>query len=90
MPRTVSPEVLQRFKQGYEWWNCGELDLMQDDYAEDAELDISAVFTDTEPFRGHGSMRRYWDAMRETWEGMRMDPLQVFDIGGGRFVVDLR
>jgi ketosteroid isomerase-like protein len=80
----------ERFKEGFEWWNCGELDLMQDQYAEDAEFDVSAVFSDLRPFRGHGSMRRYWDEMWETWEGMRMDPIEVFDVGGGRFVVDVR
>ena len=59
-------------------------------YAEDGEFDVSEVFTDTQPFRGHESMRRYWDEMWETWEGIRMDPLEVFDVGGGRFVVDVR
>jgi ketosteroid isomerase-like protein len=90
MPQTASPEIAERFKDGFEWWNCGELDLMQDHYAEDAEFDVSAVFTDTQPIRGHGSMRRYWDEMWKTWEGMRMDPLEVFDLGEGRFVVDVR
>jgi hypothetical protein len=28
--------------------------------------------------------------MWKTWEGMRMDPLEVLDVGGGRVVVDLR
>lgn len=90
MPETASPEIADRFKEGFEWWNGGELDLMQDHYAEDGEFDVSAVFTDTRPYRGHGSMRRYWDEVWETWEGMRMDPLEVFDIGHGRFVVDVR
>ena len=90
MARAASPEILERFKEGFEWWNCGELDLMQDHYAEDAEFDVSAVFTDTPPIHGHGSMRRYWDEMWKVWEGMRMDPLQVFDVGGGRFVVQVR
>jgi ketosteroid isomerase-like protein len=90
MPQAASPEVVERFKEGYEWWNCGELDLMQEDYAEDAELDVSAVFTDMQPIRGRGSIRRYWDEMREAWEGMRMDPLQVYEVAQGRFVVDLR
>ena len=63
---------------------------MQDMYAEDGEFDLSAVFTDTSPFRGHESMRRQWDEMWETFEGVRMDPLEVFDMGGGRFVADVR
>jgi ketosteroid isomerase-like protein len=63
---------------------------MQETYAEDGEVDLSAVFMDTRPYRGHESMRALWDEMWETWEGVRMDPLEVFDVGGGRFVVDVR
>ena len=37
MAETASPEVLERFKEGFEWWNCSGLDLMLDRYAEDAE-----------------------------------------------------
>ncbi len=77
-------------REAYEFWNCGEPDLMLDHYAEDAELDLSAVFTDMSPYRGADSMRRQLDAMWEAWEGVRMDPLDVLDIGGGRLVVDLR
>jgi ketosteroid isomerase-like protein len=63
---------------------------MQAMYAEDAVFDVSAVFTDVAPMRGHESMRRYWTELRETWDGIRMDPVEAFDLGGGRFVVDLR
>jgi ketosteroid isomerase-like protein len=61
-----------------------------EEYAEDAELDISAVFTDTPPLRGHESMRHQLDEWWETWQGLRMDSLQVLDAGRGRFVVDVR
>jgi ketosteroid isomerase-like protein len=90
VPQPVSPEVLERLKVGFECWNGGELDLMQDMYAEDGEFDLSAVFTDTRPFRGHENMRRQWDETWETWEGVRQDPLEAFDVGDGRFVVDVR
>ena len=90
MAQTASPDVLERFKEGFEWWNCGELDLMLDHYAEDAEFDTSAVFTDTKPYSGRDSLRRRWEEMLEIWEGLRMDPLEVFDVGSGRYVVDLR
>src|SRR5207247_10106495 len=73
-----------------ECWNRGELDLMQDMYAEDAVFDVSAVFTAVVPMRGHQNMRRYWDEVWETWEGIRMDPLEVLDVGDGRYVVDVR
>lgn len=90
MPETASPRVVERFKQGWECWNDGELDLMGEMYAEDAELDMSAVFIGMPPFSGRESMRRHWEELWETWEGIRMDPLEVFDIRGGRFVMDGR
>ena len=83
-------ETADWVKQGYEFWNCGTPDLMLDLYAEDGELDLSAVFTDMSVYRGRDAMRRQLDALWEAWEGVRMDPLAVFDVGGGRFVVDLR
>ena len=90
MPETASPEVLERFKEGWECWNNGDLDLMQELYAEDAELDMSGAFTGMPPFRGRESMRRQWEELFQTWDGMRMEPVEVYPVGGGRYVVDLR
>ena len=90
MAVSASPRITERFKEGFECWNDGDLDLMQDMYAEDGEYDMSAVFTDATPIRGHESMRRQWESLWEAWEGIRMDPQEVFDVGNGRFVVDIR
>jgi ketosteroid isomerase-like protein len=49
--------------------NRGELEPMLDMYAEDAVFDVSAVFTDVAPMRGHQNMLRYWNELRETWKG---------------------
>lgn len=82
--------MLDQFKERMECWNRGELDLMQDMYAEDGVFDVSAVFTDVAPRRGHQSMRRYWEELRETWQGLRTDPVEGFDVGEGRYVIDMR
>ena len=82
--------MLDRFKERFECWNRHELDLMQDMYAEDGVFDVSAVFTDVAPMRGHERMRRYWNELWETWDGIRLDPIEVFDVGDGRYVVDVR
>jgi ketosteroid isomerase-like protein len=63
---------------------------MQEMYAEDAVFDVSAVFTDVAPMRGHENMLRYWYELRETWEGLRLDPVEVLDLGDGCYVADLR
>ena len=59
-------------------------------YAEDALFDVSAVFTDVPPMRGMEDIRRYWYELRETWTGLRLDPVEVLDVGDGRYVADLR
>jgi ketosteroid isomerase-like protein len=63
---------------------------MQEPYADDALFDVSAVFTDVAPIRGREDMLLYWRELRQTWEGLRMDPLDVLDAGDGRFVVEVR
>ena len=63
---------------------------MQGMYAEDGVFDVSAVFTDVAPMRGHENMRRYWDELWEAWAGIRMDPIEALDVGDGRYVVDVR
>jgi ketosteroid isomerase-like protein len=86
----VSPEILARVKENFEWWNGGEPQLMLDEYAEDGELDLSAVFTDMPVIRGHEGMRRQLDEFWDAWEGVKMEALEVCEIGRGRFVVDVR
>ena len=90
MSQSASPEILARVQENFEWWNGGEPQLMLDEYAEDGELDLSAVFTDSPVLRGHEGMRRQLDEFWEVWEGVRMDALEVFYVGRGRFVVDVR
>ena len=63
---------------------------MQAMYAEDGVFDVSAVFADIAPARGHQNMRRQWEEVWETWGGLRLDPVEVFDVGDGRYVVDVR
>ena len=90
MPSEASPEILARVKDAFEWWNGGEPQLMLDEYAEDGELDLSAVFMDTPVIRGHENMRHKLDEWWQAWEGLRMESLDVVDMGPGRFVVDVR
>ena len=63
---------------------------MLDMYAEDAVFDVSAVFTDVEPMHGSKEILDYWKTLRQTWDGLRIDPLEGFDLGEGRLVIDQR
>jgi ketosteroid isomerase-like protein len=88
--QAVSSAVFDAFSERFECWNRGELERMQAMYAEDAVFDVSAVFADVEPKRGHESMRRFWDDLWEVWGGLRLDVLHVFEVGDRRYVVDVR
>jgi ketosteroid isomerase-like protein len=63
---------------------------MEELYAEDVVFDVSAVFTDVAPMQGKENVRRYWHELRETWAGLRLDPGELLDAGGGRYVLSLR
>jgi ketosteroid isomerase-like protein len=63
---------------------------MEELYAGDTVFDVSAVFTDVAPMRGKENIRRYWHELRETWAGLRLDPVEVLEVGDGRYVVGLR
>jgi ketosteroid isomerase-like protein len=79
-----------RLEERFECWNRGEFDLMLEPYAEDGGFDVSAVFTDIAPVRGHENLLRCWHEMREAWGGLRMDPVELIDVGDGRYIADLR
>jgi ketosteroid isomerase-like protein len=79
-----------RVQERFDCWNRDEFEPMEEMYAEDAVFDVSAVFTDVAPLRGKEDIRRYWHELRETWAGLRLDPVEVLDVGDGRYVTDLR
>jgi ketosteroid isomerase-like protein len=88
----VSPEILDRLRvqERFDCWNRDEFQPMEELYAEDTVFDVSAVFTDVAPMRGKENIRRYWHELRETWAGLRLDPVEVLEVGDGRYVVGLR
>jgi ketosteroid isomerase-like protein len=59
-------------------------------YTDDAVFDVSRVFTDVAPLQGSTNIRSYWGTLRETWDGLRFDPLKAYDVGGNRLVVEQR
>ena len=90
MAKPLPAEFLKQFEEQFNCWNRGDLDLMLDDYAEDAFFDVSAVFTDVEPMNGRQEIRRYWDTLRETWDNLHIDPLEGFALDDGRLVLEQR
>jgi ketosteroid isomerase-like protein len=90
MAQAVSPQILDQFKDVFECWNGGDFDEMLDHYAEDGIFDVSAVFVDVAPAQGHPSIRRSFEELYESLEGLRMDPIEVLSFGSGRYVAQMR
>jgi ketosteroid isomerase-like protein len=87
----AEPELFAYVREGIDCWNRHEFDEMADLYVgEDAVLDVTRVFPDTEIVRGRAGVRAFLDEWWETWEGVRMDTVDVLDAGDGRVVADVR
>jgi ketosteroid isomerase-like protein len=84
--RRLPAEFLDRFNEHFECWNRGEFELMESMYADNAVFDVSAVFKDAAPVQGRQEMTQYWTELRETWQGMRLQPLEGYALDDGRIV----
>jgi ketosteroid isomerase-like protein len=83
----VTPDVLADFRERFECYNRHDFDAMEEMYRPDAVFDPSRVFLGERPRCGYVEMREYWEEMWEIWDGVRMDPVEVLDVGGDRYVV---
>jgi ketosteroid isomerase-like protein len=85
--QAVGPDVLSAFRERFECYNRHDFDAMEAMYRPDGVLDTSRVFPGERPRRGYAEMRPYWEEIWEIWDGVRMDPVEVLDVGGDRYVV---
>ena len=85
----VSADIKALVDKGFTCWNSGEIDLMADDYADDAEVDTTAAVPDGRSYKGARS-----SSGTSTTCGMHgtacawnlcMSPA----VGGGRFLVEV-
>ena len=81
---------MDQFREHFDCWNRGELELMESMYSDDAVFDLSPVFADSAPVQGRDSMTRLWIELRETWQGIRLDPLEGYALDDGRFIGVMR
>jgi ketosteroid isomerase-like protein len=86
----VTPEIKAFVDQGFSCWNGGEIDLMADDYADDAEVDTTTALPDGRRYKGREEFVRFFHEQWDAWDRLRMEPLDVADAGGGRYVVEVR
>jgi ketosteroid isomerase-like protein len=85
--QAVTSDVLADFRERFECYNRHDFDAMEAMYWPDAVFDPSRVFLGERSRRGYADMREYWEEIWEIWDGVRMDPAEVLDVGGDRYVV---
>ncbi|MDQ6796220.1 MAG: nuclear transport factor 2 family protein [Chloroflexota bacterium] len=90
MSHAVSPQVFAQVKEVFDCWNERDFDGMLDMWADDGVFDVSAVFVDVPPTRGHADLSRCWHQLLQSLDGLRMDPVEVFSLGSRRYAVDMR
>lgn len=90
MAEPVSPAELKRIQDVFDCWNAGDFTEMLAMWAEDGDFDVSAVFADIRPAQGHAEILKTWEWMFESMDGLRMDPVEVFSLGPGTYVADMR
>jgi ketosteroid isomerase-like protein len=86
----VSPDIKALVEKGFTCWNGGEIDLMVDDYADDAEVDTTTAVPDGRCYKGREEFVSYFHDLWDAWDCLRMEPLDVVEVGGGRFLVEVR
>jgi ketosteroid isomerase-like protein len=86
----VTPEIKDFVDQGFSCWNGGEIDLMADDYADDAEVDTTTALPDGRCYKGREQFVRFFHEQWDAWDRLRMEPLDLASAGGGSYVVEVR
>jgi ketosteroid isomerase-like protein len=86
----VSPDIKAFVDHGFSCWNGGEIDLMANEYADDAEVDTTTALPDGRCYKGRKEFVRYFHEQWDAWDHLRMEPLDIADVGGGRYVVEVR
>jgi ketosteroid isomerase-like protein len=92
-PEKAEPVSPERFASVVEKWECHnrhDFDAMEAHDRPDAVLDVSCVYLDERPRRGREEMRAYWEQMWEISAGLRMEPVEVLDVGSDRYLVMMR
>jgi ketosteroid isomerase-like protein len=90
VPQAASAEMLISFREGFECWNRGEIDLMAASYDSEATVDVSRVMPDESVLHGIEAVRPFFHRLWDAWEGIRHDPQEVLELAEGRFLVTTR
>jgi ketosteroid isomerase-like protein len=62
-------EALDVTRSWFETWNRGDLDAFIDLYSADAEVTLPASWVETGTLEGRPAIRRFFEGLKESWEG---------------------
>ena len=65
----MSQEALDVMRAWFEAWNAGDLDAFTALYAVDAEMTPPASWVETGTLKGQPAIRRFFEGLKEAWEG---------------------
>jgi ketosteroid isomerase-like protein len=71
----VTSERIRIVSEGYDGWNRRDFDAMVCRLAPDVVWRTAGVFPGLKPvYHGHDGVRRFWEAMQEAWELIKIEP----------------
>jgi len=82
----MSQQNVEIVRKWFETWNRGDLDSFIDLYAIDAELTPPESWVETSTVKGQGEIRRFFEGLREAWEGRDVAVLQELFRSGEQVV----
>jgi ketosteroid isomerase-like protein len=79
---TVSDEALDVMRSWFDTWNRGDLDAFIDLYQADAEVMVDPMWPEAGPFKGRSAIRRFFEGLKESWDGQDVAVLgELFNAG---------
>ncbi len=70
----------------FDTWNRGDLDAFAELYSTDAEMAAPASWVETGTFEGRPAIRRFFEGLKESWEGQDEALLRELFWAGDRVV----
>ena len=76
----MSQENVELVRRSIAAWNRADLDGVLETYASSIEFHTSGVFPDFDAvYRGHEDFTRFWRAIHDPWEELRIDIERIED-----------
>jgi uncharacterized protein (TIGR02246 family) len=83
----VSDEAIEITRSWFETWNRGDMDAFSALYAPDAEMTPPASWVESGTLTGRAAIRRFFEGLKEPWEGRDQAVLKDLFRAGERIVV---